>query len=135
MDEVLGRDAFLAGLERPEVKTKDVPIPELGGKVRVREWTGQVRNRIEAAHVAIQSGGKPKVLDDATAFLLSVCVLDANDRPMLTLMRAAAMLEKSPRIAFRLRDEIMELSATSDEDVEALAEVFGGPQSDSGISA
>jgi hypothetical protein len=128
MSELLSHEQILAALERPEVNTEVVHVPELGGPVRVREMSGHLRNRLEATYAAIQSGGDGKTLDAVTVQLIAMCVVDEKDRPLLTANEAKRLMAARPRAAFRLRDAILKLSATDEDDVEALAEVFGdGP--------
>lgn len=135
MSDLLNKDALLAAAERPDVQTKDVHVPELGGFVRVREMSGTVRNRIEAAAVSMRAGGDAKTLDNVTAQMIAACLVDEHDRPMLTTADVRRLMASRPRAVFRIRDAIMEISATDDDDVEALAEVFDSARSDSSTSA
>jgi hypothetical protein len=125
----LSKDQILDALNRPEVSTEDVHVPELGGTVRVREMTGALRNRLEATYATIKSGGDSKALDAVTAQLVATCVIDEGGRPMLTTSDVKRMLAARPRAVFRLRDAIVRISATDEDDVEALAEVFDDAQS------
>lgn len=128
MAKLLSHEQILAALERPDVNAEDIEVPELGGTVRVREMTGQLRNRLEATFANIQSGGDGKNLDTVTAQLVASCVIDGKDKPVLTVNEVKRMMAARPRAVFRLRDAILKLSATDESDVEALTEVFGdGP--------
>lgn len=133
MSDVLKRDAFLAAIAQPDINTSDVEVPGLG-VVRVREMTGAVRNRLEAAYAAIQSGGNTKVLDEVTSLILANCVIDENGTPILTANDAKRLLAARPRAAFKLRDSIIELSSMTEDDVEAFAEVFEHAQSEDSTS-
>jgi len=135
VSNLLSKDAILAAAMRPDVRTAEIEVPELGGSVRIREMTSSVRNRVEAVAVALQNGGDPAALDSATAHLIAECLIDEGGRPMLTVNEARRLMAARPRAAFRIRDAVMELSATSEEDVEALAELFGSAQSGNSTSA
>lgn len=131
----LTQEQILAALERAEVATKEINVPELGGTVTVREMPGNLRNRVEATYAVMRSSGDSKSLDKLTAQIVSVCTIDGGGKPFLTVDLATRIVQKTPKAAFRIRDAVMELSATDEDDVEALAEVFGGTQSDSSTSA
>jgi len=113
----LSKEQILAAIDRPDVATREVEVPELGGTVRVREMTGALRNRVEAAYATIRNGG------------------DEQNRPILTVQDAKRMFAAKPRAVFRLRDAILEISATDEDDMEALAEGFDAAQSGSSYSA
>ncbi|MBA9002008.1 hypothetical protein [Thermomonospora cellulosilytica] len=131
---LLDKDTLLAALDRAEVETKDVAVPELGGTVRVREMPGTLRNRMEATYATIRNGGDSKSLDTVTALMIATCVVDESGRQLMNVNEAKRLLSVRPKVAFRLRDAIIDVSAVDEEDVEALAEVFGDAQSDSSIS-
>jgi hypothetical protein len=128
---LLSQDQILAAMDRADIETKDVAVPELGGTVRVREMPGNLRNRLEATYATIRNGGSSKNLDKITAQILAVCVIDEHDKPTLTTAAAERMLQRLPRAAFRIRDAVLEISAVDEDDIEAMAEVFDDAQSDS----
>ena len=124
----LTQEQILAALDRYEVETREVAVPELGGKVLVREMPGNLRNRLEATYATIRNGGDSKALDKVTAQIISTCVVDESGKPYVTMDVAQRIVAKAQKAAFRIRDAVLELSATDEDDVEALAEVFGdGP--------
>jgi hypothetical protein len=124
----LTQEQILAALDREEVETKALNVPELGGTVWVRELPGNLRNRLEATYATIRGGGDSKSLDKVTAQIIATCTVDEGGKPILTMPVAQRILQSKPKAAFRIRDAVMDLSATDDEDAEALAEVFGdGP--------
>lgn len=135
MAELLTSEQILAALDRHEITTRDVHVPELGGTVRVREMPGNLRNRLEAAYATIRNGGDSKSLDAVTAQLIAVCVVDEHGRQLVSVSEAKRLLSTRPKAAFRLRDAVLDVSATTDDDVEALAEVFGGAQNGRPTSA
>lgn len=128
----LTQEQILAALDRYEVETRELHISELGGKVYVREMSGQIRNKLEATYATIRNGGDSKQLDKITAQIVAYCTVDEHGRPIMTMDAAQRVVSKMQRVAFRIRDTALELSATDEDDVEALAEVFGdAPSADS----
>ncbi|GAA2609623.1 hypothetical protein SMC26_39450 [Actinomadura fulvescens] len=118
-------DLLSAIAEKAPVATTEIDCPELGGSLRVREMTGTVRNRLEAAYAAIQEGKDGAVMDKVLVSLVSACVVDEADRPFITGDMAGKLVKNYPRVAFRIRDAVVKMSATSEEDAEELAESFG----------
>jgi hypothetical protein len=134
-DQLLSREDILAATANLETATKDVTVPELGGKkVRVREMSGAMRNRVEAAFASVRAAGDSKALEKVTAQLLATCIVGEGGRPILKEADARQLLGRSPKAAFRLREAIFEISAIDDDDMEALAEGFGDDQSDGSTS-
>lgn len=131
----LTQEQILAALDRYEVETREVAVPELGGKVLVREMPGNLRNRLEATYATIRNGGDSKALDKVTAQIISTCVVDESGKSYLTMDVAQRIVAKAQKAAFRIRDAVLELSATDEDDVEALAEVFDDAQSGPSTSA
>lgn len=125
----LTEEQILAALDRYEVETRQLRIPELGGTVYVREMSGQIRNRLEATYATIRNGGDSKQLDKITAQIVAYCTVDEAGKPIMTMNAAQRVVSKMQKVAFRIRDAALELSATDEDDVEALAEVFDGAQS------
>lgn len=130
----LTQEQILAALDRAEVETKQIHVPEFGGPVIVREMPGNLRNRMEATYATIRNGGDSKALDKITAQIVAVCVVDEAGKPVMTMDVANRVVQKAPKAAFRIRDAALELSATDEDDVEALAEVFGDAPSDASTS-
>lgn len=123
---VLNKSAVLSAIaETPEIETNEVDCPELGGSVLVREMTGTVRNRLEAAFAAIGDGADGAVMDKVLVSLVSACVVDEAGRPYITGDMARKLLANHPRTAFRIRDAVVKLSALDEADAEEMAESFG----------
>lgn len=133
---ILDKAALMEGVAARTLETKDVPCPELGGDVRVSEMVGHVRNRFEMAMVKIEQGSDDGAgLDMVTAHMLAGCILGDDGRPMLTVNDAKRILKQAPRVAFRLRDAIIKLSALDDEDAEQMAQGFETAQGEGSTSA
>lgn len=121
-------------LEDAEVRTKPVPVPELGGSVVVREMSGSLRNLFEATIAQVQAGGDSKLLDKMTVRLAGECVLDDDGNRLFDDRTVKMLFLKKPSALFRLRDEIVSLSALSQADYEGLVENFGDDPSEDSIS-
>jgi hypothetical protein len=133
--ELLSRDDILAAAGQTELTTRDVAVPEFNGRmVRVREMSGAMRSRLEAAFATVRSAGDSRPLEKVTAQVLAGCVVDEANRPILREADAKRIFDQNPKAAYRLREAIFEISAIDDEDLEALAEGFGNGQSDDSIS-
>jgi hypothetical protein len=130
MSELLSKDAVLAAMDKPSIATKDVHVPELGGTLRVREMSGSLRNRFEATGATLRNGGDSKSLDTVTAQMVAACTVDERGTPMFTVNEIKRLVAAHPKAVFRLRDAIIDISGTSDSDVEEMAEVFGDARSE-----
>lgn len=126
---LLTHEQILAAMERVEVATTEVNVPELGGTLRVREMSGTLRNRMEATYATIRSGGDSRALDQVTAQIVAMCVVDEGGKPMLTVNEVKRLAAAQPKAVFRIRDAVMKISATDEDDLEELEEVFGSAQS------
>jgi hypothetical protein len=130
----LSKDDIGRVLETAEIRTKPVPVPELGGSVVVREMSGSLRNLFEATVAQMQSGGDSKLLDKLTTRLATECVLDGEGNRLFDDRTAKMLFLKVPSALFRLRDEIVAVSALSQEDYDGLVENFGDDPSEPSTS-
>jgi hypothetical protein len=122
---VLNKGEILSAIaERPPVVTDEVDCPELGGALLVREMTGTVRNRLEAAFAAIGEGADGSAMDKVLVSLVSACVVEDDGRPFITGDMAGKLLKNHPRVVFRIRDAVVKMSGTSEADAEEMAESF-----------
>ena len=127
----LSKEEIGRALEGAEYKTKTVPVPELGGSVVVREMSGTLRNMFEATMAQImQPGADAKPLDKLMVRLAKECILDGDGSPLLDDRTSRLLFAKKSTALFRLRDEIVRLSAFSEEDAESLVESFGDDPSE-----
>jgi hypothetical protein len=134
MAKALTEEQILAALDHAEVETEPLNVPELGGMVWVREMPGTLRNQLEAAYAAIRAGGSSKNLDKITARLIAMCTVDETGKPIMSIASAAVLVQKRAKVAFRIRDKVIEISGTDEDDIEAMTEVFGGAQSEPSTS-
>lgn len=119
-----------------DLVTKDVPVPEWGGEVRLRSLTGAERDQYEADSIKTGKGGRREHnLSNLRARLIALCAIDDNGNPLFTRGDVMRLGQKSALALERLFDEATKLNGMSDEDVEELAGNSESGQSDSSTSA
>jgi hypothetical protein len=113
----LGRDAIL---KAAALKTEDVPVPEWGGSVLVRELRGRERDEWEAS-LAVQRG-RQMVPDVANmrAKLAARTIVDADGEPLFTQQDVAALGELSAAALDRVFEVASRLSGLNPADVEEM---------------
>lgn len=112
-DQILGAD---------DLAYEDVPVPEWGGTVRVRELPGTERDKFEAQFVGKDGASiRAEGLEGFRARLASAAIVDGDGKP---LFRSAAetkrLGEKSATALQRVVDVAMRLSGLTGQDVEDL---------------
>ncbi|MBI0294507.1 hypothetical protein JBE04_08425 [Streptomyces sp. PRKS01-29] len=112
-DQILGAD---------DLAYEDVPVPEWGGTVRVRELPGTERDKFEAQFVGKDGASiRAEGLEGFRARLAAAAIVDADGKP---LFRSAAetkrLGEKSATALQRVVDVAMRLSGLTGQDVEDL---------------
>ncbi|MFI8988666.1 hypothetical protein ACIG63_27260 [Streptomyces antimycoticus] len=113
-DQILGAD---------DLDYEDVPVPEWGGTVRVRELPGTERDKFEAQFVGGKDGASIRAegLEGFRARLAAAAIVDADGKP---LFRSAAetkrLGEKSANALQRVVDAAMRLSGMGEQDVAEL---------------
>ncbi len=120
---LLTREDILAVEDRP---TRDVPVPEWGGVVRVRGLSGKERDEYEVALSGLRPDGRPgrPNLANVRARLLALTIVDAEGHPCFSLDDIEALGAKSAVALERVFDVARSLSGLSDDDVQELAENF-----------
>lgn len=118
MSGYLGRDAILAA---PDLAFEDVPVPEWGGKVRVRGMTGEERDAWEAALLEARSEDKKHNARNVRATLVSLTVVDENGQRLFSEADIPALGRKSVKALQRVYNVAQRLSRISAEDVKELA--------------
>lgn len=126
----LSKEQIDSAIESAEPNRKIVDVSELGGSVVVREMSGTLRNAFEAAVAGLQGSDGEKRLTAVTVRIVSECTLDDEGNRLLDADRTRRLFHRKPRAVFRLRDEIIALSAMDESDLEAMVEGFGEAQSD-----
>jgi hypothetical protein len=122
MGSYLGRDAIL---KAAALKTEDVPVPEWGGSVLVRELRGRERDEWEAS-LAVQRG-KQMVPDVANmrAKLAARVIVGEDGEPLFTQQDVAALGELSAAALDRVFEVASRLSGLGEAAVEEAGKTSG----------
>ena len=127
----LSRDAIL---QREDIVTEDVEVPEWGGSVRVRGMSGVERDAFEASLIVQpeeQANGKRKrrrqqatktSMANVRAKLCAWCIIDENGAKLFSDADVVALGAKSAAALDRVYEVASALSGITDEDVEEIAE-------------
>ena len=125
----LSRDTIL---QREDIKTEDVEVPEWGGTVRVRGMSGVERDAFEASLIEqpVANGQRKRRRQQTTktnmanvrAKLCAWCIVDKDGARMFADADIVALGAKSAAALDRIYDVASDLSGITDEDVEELAE-------------
>jgi hypothetical protein len=130
---LLSREQIIGADDR---KTKDVPVPEWGGTVRVRGLSGRERDSYEASIVQVSSSGSRRVsLENLRARLVSFACVDEEGNRLFSDDDVLALGDKSAAALERVFDEARKLSGLTEGDVEELAEGFGDAPNEPSTSA
>lgn len=118
MGSYLDRDAIL---KASALKTEDVPVPEWGGSVLVRELRGRERDEFEAS-LAVQRGRQmvPDV-ENMRAKLVALTVVGEDGEPVFTRQDVAALGELSAAALDRVFEVASRLSGLNQDAVEEKA--------------
>jgi hypothetical protein len=101
-------------------------IPGYDGTVLVRGMTGKERDEFEAS-IMVRAGGRMVPdLRNTRAKVVAKCVVDDDGTRMFTDHDVAALGEKSGAVIDRIYAVAARLSGLRDEDMEEMAEDFGG---------
>lgn len=131
MGPYLDRDTIL---KASALKTEEVPVPEWGGSVLVRELNGRQRDEWEAS-LAVQRG-RQMVPDVANmrAKLVARTVVGADLKPLFTQQDVNALGELSAAALDRVFDVASRLSGLNEADLEEMQGNSGTGQ-DAGFSS
>ena len=125
----LSRDTIL---QREDIKTEDVEVPEWGGTVRVRGMSGVERDAFESSLIEqpAANGQRKRRRQQTTktnmanvrAKLCAWCIVDEKGVRVFADADIVALGAKSAAALDRIYDVASDLSGITDEDVEELAE-------------
>ena len=123
----LSRDAIL---QREDIVTEDVEVPEWGGTVRVRGMSGVERDKFEAGLIQQpEANGRRRRkqstktnMENVRAKLCAWCIVDGDGVRVFSDADVVALGSKSAAALDRIYEVASELSGITDEDVEELAE-------------
>ncbi len=127
---LLGRNQIL---DADDLKTKDVPVPEWGGEVRIKMLTGEQRDAYESSMVKMRKDGSPEQnLENVRARLLVLCIVNEQGEQMFNKADIKLLGRKSAAALDRVATAAQELNGISEADMKELAEDFGDdPNEDS----
>ena len=114
--KLLNKAAFFAA---DDLKHEDVPVPQLGGMVRIRVMTGAAR---DAFNEYLQSFGEEKRPASAVnaALLVQTCI-DEEGAPMFTMDEIEMLRDKSAAALDVLTEAAMRLNGLGVKAVEDAA--------------
>jgi hypothetical protein len=109
-------------LSADDLAYEDVPVPEWGGTVRVREMPGTERDKFESQFVGKDGASvRAEGLEGFRARLAAASIVDENGRQLFRSPAEVKRLgEKSARALQRVCDTAMRLSKMSEDDVKEL---------------
>lgn len=123
MSENLTREAILAADDLP---CESVDVPEWGGPIWVRTMTGAQRDQFEQKCQASERAGGKLDLRGIRALLVVLTASDQGGKLLFTAGDIPALQEKSARALDRVFTASSKLNGIGAQDVEDLAENFGG---------
>ena len=129
---LLTKSAILAA---NDLKTQDVDVPEWGGTVRVRAFTGRERDAFEASMV--RGDGKDRKVDltNMRARLVALSVVDEAGQRVFSDEEVDLLGAKSGSALDRVFAVAQELNGLSGADVEALTKNSSAAPSGGSTSA
>ncbi len=122
---LLTKSAILAA---NDLKTEDVDVPEWGGSVRVRSFTGRERDAFESG--LVRGDGKDRKVDltNMRARLVGLTVIDETGQRLFSDVEIDLLGAKSGAALDRVFAVAQKLNGLSSDDVEELAKnSSGGP--------
>ena len=129
---LLSKSAILAA---DDLKTEDVEVPEWGGTVRVRAFSGRERDAFEAS--LVRGDGKDRKVDltNMRARLVALTVVDDSGQKVFTQDDVDLLGAKSGAALDRVFSVAQKLNGLSGADVEELTKNSSGAPSADSISA
>ena len=129
---LLSKTAILAA---QDLQTEDVEVPEWGGAVRVRSFTGRERDAFEASMV--RGDGKDRKVDltNMRARLVGLTVIDETGQRLFTDEEVDLLGAKSGAALDRVFAIAQKLNGLSGSDVEELSKNSSGVPSAVSTSA
>ena len=129
---LLTKSAILAAAD---LKTEDVDVPEWGGSVRVRSFTGRERDDFEASMV--RGDGKDRKVDltNMRARLVGLTVIDETGQRLFSDDEIDLLGAKAGAALDRVFAVAQKLNGLSSDDVEELTKNSSGAPSAASTSA
>lgn len=113
---LLNRELILAADDLP---TKDVPVPQWGGDVRVRSLTGTERDQFECDMIAARRDGQISP-GNIRARYAAMCIVGEDGQNVFTMADIEALGRKSAAALDKVYQEILSFNALSEDDVDEL---------------
>lgn len=110
---LLSKEAILAAAQS---RTVDVPVPELGGEIRLRTLTGAER---DATFAAVRVADGRTDMRDYRVRLVAACAVDADGRALLTVEEAGQLDDLAAPAMLRLYQAAQRLNGLLPDAVEA----------------
>ena len=129
---LLSKTAILAA---QDLQTEDVEVPEWGGAVRVRSFTGRERDAFESSMVRGDGRDRKVDLTNMRARLVGLTVIDETGQRLFTDEEADLLGAKSGAALDRVFAIAQKLNGLSGSDVEELTKNSSGVPSAVSTSA
>ena len=129
---LLSKTAILAA---QDLQTEDVEVPEWGGAVRVRSFTGRERDAFEASMVRGDGRDRRVDLTNMRARLVGLTVIDESGQRLFTDEEADLLGAKSGAALDRVFAIAQKLNGLSGADVDELTKNSSGVPSAVSTSA
>ena len=129
---LLSKTAILAA---QDLQTEDVEVPEWGGAVRVRSFTGRERDAFEASMVRGEGRDRKVDLTNMRARLVGLTVIDETGQRLFTDDEVDLLGAKSGAALDRIFAIAQKLNGLSGADVEELSKNSSGVPSAVSTSA
>lgn len=114
---VLNRDAIL---ENRDLETKEVEVPEWGGSVLIRTWTGADRDQYDLAVAKAREDGN-QVPENVRALTVAISVVDEDGNRIFKDKDVELIGRKSGKALDRIFTEALKLNLVSAAAVEELS--------------
>ena len=118
-----------------DLQTEDVEVPEWGGAVRVRSFTGRERDAFEASMVRGEGRDRKVDLTNMRARLVGLTVIDETGQRLFTDEEVDLLGAKSGAALDRVFAVAQKLNGLSGADVEELSKNSSGVPSAVSTSA
>lgn len=115
-------------LDADDLPTRDVPVPEWGGDVRVRGLTGRERDAFEMRMAVARRNGDTDV--DLRASLVGRCIVDEDGERLFTDRELGQLARKSGAALDAVFDVVRELSGMTADSVDESAGNFDATDGD-----
>ena len=129
---LLSKTAILAA---QDLQTEDVEVPDWGGAVRVRSFTGRERDAFESSMVRGDGRDRKVDLTNMRARLVGLTIIDETGQRLFTDEEVDLLGAKSGAALDRVFAVAQKLNGLSGADVEELSKNSSGVPSAVSISA